>query len=76
MTDEEIAEFCLPGLRVEVHTKFISMLTPEKREVIEKMRQIEMWDASGGVIPLPDGVLLDRTTDRHMRRYATGNDKP
>ena len=59
MTDAEIIEFC--GLKNEpegVQAFFLRSLTPAKREVMEKMRQVEMWDASDGLIPLPDGVIL------------------
>jgi hypothetical protein len=71
MTDQEILDFCgfKPTDPPEAVQKFINELTPAKREVMEKMRQIEMWDASDGLVPLPDGVLIDRAKDRHMRRY-------
>lgn len=60
MTDQEIADFC--GFKAtdnqEAVAKYIRELTPEKRAVMESMRQVEMWDASDGVIPLPEGVIV------------------
>lgn len=60
MTDQEIIEFC--GFRTtdspSAVAKFLAELTPEKRAVMNKMRQIEMWDATDGLVPLPDGVIV------------------
>lgn len=61
MTDAEIVAFCGfkptdPPAAVE---KFLAELTPAKREVMEKMHQIEMWDATDGLVPLPAGVIVD-----------------
>ena len=38
--------------------KYIAGLTPAKREMMENMRQIEMWDATDGLVPLPAGVIV------------------
>lgn len=60
MTDAEIVEFCgfRPTDPPEAVERFLRELTPAKREVMEKMRQVEMWDASDGLIPLPAGVII------------------
>ncbi len=61
MTDAEIIEFCgLKAEPAEFQERFLRTLTPAKRELMDKMKQIEMWDASDGLIPLPSGVLLCR----------------
>jgi hypothetical protein len=62
MTDVEILEFY--GFKAsdppEAKRRFIEELTPAKRELFEKMLQVEMWDATDGLVPLPDGVLVCR----------------
>lgn len=60
MTDAELAVFCgfKPTDNQETVAKYIRELSPEKRAMMEKMRQIEMWDATDGLVPLPDGVIV------------------
>lgn len=60
MTDQEILDFCgfKQSDRPAAIAKFLAELTPTKREVIEQMRQIEMWDATDGLVPLPKGVIV------------------
>ncbi len=60
MTDQEIADFC--GFKptddkVKV-AAYVTSLSPAKRAMMEKMRQIEMSDASNGLIPMPSGVIV------------------
>jgi hypothetical protein len=71
VTDQEIADFCgfKPTDNPAAVAKYLAEMTPAKREVMEKMRQIEMWDATDGLVPLPAGVLVDRPKDRHARRW-------
>ncbi len=64
MTDEELAGFlCLTPEEAKI---IIPTLTPEKRAVFDKMLDICMWDA--GMIPLPDGVLVDTVRSTKRRR--------
>lgn len=61
MSDEEVIAFCNIGNEPpEFVAKYLASLTPEKRELLDKMRQIEMWDASDGLIPLPPDVIICR----------------
>lgn len=60
MTDAELAHFCgfNPADDPIKVAAYIAGLSPAKRAMMEKMRQIEMSDASDGLIPMPDGVIL------------------
>ncbi len=60
MTDSELATFCgfKPTDDQAKVAAYITGLSAEKREMMEKMLQIEMSDASDGFIPMPDGVIL------------------
>ncbi len=60
MTDAELATFC--GFKAtddqEKVAAYITALSPAKRAMMETMLQIEVSDASDGLIPMPDGVIL------------------
>lgn len=60
MTDQELASFC--GFKPEDDqvkvAAYIANLTPEKRAMMETMLQIEMSDASDGLVPMPLSVIL------------------
>lgn len=60
MTDSELATFCgfKPTDNQDAVAKYIRELSPAKRAMMETMLQIEMSDASGGLIPMPPGVIL------------------
>lgn len=62
MTDSEFAKFCgfRPTDNQDAVAKYIRELTPEKRAMIDKMQQIEMWDATDGLVPLPADVIVCR----------------
>lgn len=61
MTDDEVIAFCAIGNESPAFVaKFLAALTPERRALYDKMRQIEMWDASDGLIPLPPNVIICR----------------
>lgn len=66
MTDAELADY----LHLTPHEAAIVIpkLTPEKRAVYDRMKQVEIEAALwlGGLGPKPQGVLLD--TERSMRR--------
>lgn len=59
MTDQELADFC--GFKpLDDQAKvaaYIDGLSPAKRAMMETMRQIEVSDASDGLIPMPAGVI-------------------
>jgi hypothetical protein len=59
MTDAELAEFCgfKPTDNQEAVAKFIAELSPAKRALFENMRQVELWDMTDGLVPLPEGVI-------------------
>lgn len=67
MTDEELAAFCgfKPTDNQEAVAKYIRELSPAKRAMMETMRQVEMWDQTDGLVPLPDGVMIDRRNKRN-----------
>lgn len=70
MTDEEVIAFCNIGNEPpEFVARFLAALTPERRALYDKMRQVEMWDASNGLIPLPEGVIICK---EHRRAKAQG----
>lgn len=73
MTDQELAIFCgfKPTDNQEAVAKFIRELPTAKRALMETMRQVEMWDATDGLVPLPDGVIVDRRNRRN--KYHKGN---
>lgn len=75
MTDDELAAYCgfKPTDPPEAIHRFLREMTPAKRETIEKMREVEMWDASDGALPLPAGVLID--TPKRMRRWVGKEEK-
>lgn len=60
MNDAELAAFC--GFKAtDDQTKvaaIIAGMTSQTRTLYEKMRQIEMWDATDGLVPLPAGVIV------------------
>lgn len=60
MTDHELADFC--GFKATDDqakvAAYIAGLSPAKRAMMETMLQIEMSDASDGLIPMPSGVIL------------------
>ena len=60
MTDSELAAFCgfKPTDDQAKVAAWIAGLSPAKRAMMETMRQIEMSDASDGLIPMPEGVIL------------------
>ena len=60
MNDSEIAKFCGFGPNDDPAkvAAYIASLSRAKREMMEKMRQIEMSDASDGLIPMPEGVIV------------------
>jgi len=60
MTDAEIAEFCgfKPTDNQEAVARYIAGLSPAHRALFDNMKQVEMWDATGGLVPLPEGVIL------------------
>jgi hypothetical protein len=67
MTDEELIDYL--GLRNEPKAlKAIGLLTPERRALFDRMKQVEieaeLWAV--GLGPKPHGVLLD--TKRSTRR--------
>lgn len=65
MSDAELATFLgLDGMDGFSVARVIRTITPAKRAVYEKMRDVELWDK--GLGPLPDGVMVDR--DRKRRR--------
>lgn len=66
MTDAELAEYL--HLTPEEAAIVIPKLTPGKRAVYERMKQVEMEAALwvNGLGPKPTGVLID--TDRSTRR--------
>ena len=59
MTDDEILKFCgfKPDDNPKAVAKFLAELTPAKREMMETMKQIELWDMTDGLVPLPDGII-------------------
>lgn len=60
MTDAEIADFCgfKPTDDQAKVAAFIDGLTPARRRLFEQMRQVEMWDKTDGLVPLPPGVII------------------
>lgn len=60
MTDQELATFC--GFKASDDqakvAAYIAALSPAKRAMMETMLQIEMSDASDGLIPMPSGVIV------------------
>lgn len=60
MTDSELATFCgfKPTDDQGAVARYIAGLPPAKRAMMETMRQIEMSDASDGLISMPSGVIL------------------
>lgn len=66
MTDQELAAFCgfKPTDDQAKVSAIIADMTSQTRALYEKMRQIEMWDATDGLVPLPDGVMIDRRNPR------------
>lgn len=65
MDDEAIIVFCgVANEPAEFKARFLASMTPEKRAMLDKMQKIEMWDASDGLVPLPDGVIVCSTKGR------------
>lgn len=68
MTDEEMATFVGLSPEEENRVGFVRGLSPERRELFERMASIEMelklWQ--DGLGPKPQGVLID--TERSTRR--------
>jgi hypothetical protein len=66
MNDTELAEYL--GLTPAEALIVLPKLTPERRALYDRMKQVEMeaalWQA--GLGPKPKGVLID--TERDMRR--------
>lgn len=60
MSDIELAAFCgfTPEDDQEKALRYVRGLSPEKRELFERMKQVEMWDATDGLVPLPTGVIV------------------
>jgi hypothetical protein len=60
MTDAEIMAFCgfKPTDSTEAVARYIKGLSPASRSLLDAMKQVEMWDATGGLVPLPEGVIL------------------
>lgn len=60
MNDQELAAFCgfKPTDDQAKVAAYIAALSPAKREMMEEMLQIEMSDASDGLIPMPPGVIV------------------
>lgn len=60
MTDQELAAFCgfKPTDDQAKVAAIIAGMTSQTRALYEKMRQIEMWDATDGLVPLPAGVIV------------------
>lgn len=59
MTDAELIAFCgfKPTDNQVAVAKFITELSPERRALYDTMRQVEMWDVTNGLVPLPPGVI-------------------
>lgn len=71
MTDDELLEFL--GIQgKQGATKILASMTPSRRAVYERMKQVEieaeLW--ANGLGPKPQGVLIDpvRRTRRRKRR--------
>lgn len=60
MTDQELATFCgfKPTDDQAKVAAYVTALPPAKRAMMETMLQIEMSDASNGLIPMPSGVIV------------------
>lgn len=73
MTDAELATFCgfKPTDDQAKVAAYIAGLSPAKRALMETMRQIELSDASDGLIPMPKGVMVDRPNRRN--KYHRSN---
>lgn len=61
MDDEAIIKFlCISDESPEFQKKALAeWATPELRKLLDKMQQIEVWDKTDGIVPLPEGVLVD-----------------
>jgi len=60
MSDLEIIRFCgLGSDPPEVQRRFLAALTSRQRELLDAMLMVELWDKSGGILPLPPGVFVD-----------------
>lgn len=60
MSDEELAKWLgFKDDEVAQANAYVGKLTPEKREVFDRMRAIELWDNGFGPRPDLSGVLLD-----------------
>lgn len=70
MTDDEMATFCGLAQDDPLRGKFVATLTPEKRELFERMANLEMEVAlwQDGLGPKPQGVLIDSDRDIKRRR--------
>jgi hypothetical protein len=60
VTDEELIAFC--GFKPTDDQKkvraFIRDMPQARKDLYDKMHQVEMWDATDGLVPLPEGVIV------------------
>jgi hypothetical protein len=69
MTDDELLIFV--GVKgKEGAAKFLASLTPEKRALYDRMKQVEIEAALWveGLGPKPEGVLIDTVRDTNRRK--------
>jgi hypothetical protein len=68
MNDAELTEYL--HLSSEEAARYIPKLTPEKRALFDRMKQVEIEAALwvNGVGPKPEGVLIDTERDIKRRR--------
>jgi hypothetical protein len=70
MTDDEIATYCGVAADDPLRPKFIATLTPQKRALFDRMKQVEieaaLWVA--GLGPKPQGVLIDTVRSTRRRK--------
>jgi hypothetical protein len=69
MTDDELLDFI--GVKgKEGAAKILASITPEKRALYERMKQVEIEAALwvDGLGPKPQGVLIDTVRDTRRRK--------
>lgn len=60
MTDEELTAFLgfKPTDDQEKVKAFIGNMSQARKDLYDKMHQVEMWDATDGLVPLPPSVIV------------------
>ena len=61
MSDDELIDFlAIRDYPADIRAKFIAAISPERRALFDKMKEVERWDQEGQKGPMPENVILCR----------------